>query len=80
MEAKLIDYLQHHMRMEELVAWAVQAMIEGEFDSSNFETLSDIISHLGHPAVREFGLIWKDCEEFLLRDGYQVQIEVLEVD
>lgn len=76
---KLTDYLHHRLTLKELVNWAEQAMMEGEFDPSNFETLRDIISRLGLADVREFGLAWEDCEEFLSRLGYQVRIEISEV-
>ena len=77
--AKLTDYLHHRLTLEELVEWAEQAMMEGEFEEGNFETLRDIVSRLGLADVREFGLAWEDCKEFLSRLGYQVRIEVSEV-
>lgn len=77
--AKLTDYLRHCLTLEDLVEWAEQAMMEGDFEEANFETLRDIISRLGLADVREFGLAWEDCREFLSRLGYQVRIEVSEV-
>ena len=77
--AKLTDYLHHHLTLEELVEWAEQAMMEGEFDESDFEALRDIISRLGLADVKEFGLTWEDCEDFLSRLGYEVRVEVSEV-
>lgn len=77
--AKLTDYLHHRLTVNELVEWAEQAMMEEEFDSSNFETLRDIVSRIGLADVREFGLVWEDCEGFLSRLGYRVRIEVSEV-
>lgn len=64
--AKLADYLHHRLTLEELVKWAEQAMMEGKFDPSNFETLRDIISRLGLADVRKFGLTWEERKEFLL--------------
>ena len=75
----MTDYLHHRLTLEELVEWAEQAMMEGEFEEGNFETLRDIVSRLGLADVREFGLAWEDCKEFLSRLGYQVRIEVSEV-
>ena len=76
---KLTDYLHHRLKLEELVDWAEQTMMDGELDPNHFEALRDIVSRLGLADVREFGLTWEDCEEFLLRLGYQVRIEVSEV-
>jgi hypothetical protein len=77
--AKLTDYLRHSLTLGELVEWAEQAMMEGEFDESDFETLRDIVSRLGLADVREFGLTWEDCEAFLSRLGYQARVEISEV-
>ncbi|MBI3756534.1 MAG: hypothetical protein HY267_01005 [Deltaproteobacteria bacterium] len=73
---KLGDYLCHRLTLAELVEWAEQAMMEEEFDEGNVETLRDIVSRLGLADVRAFGLTWEDCEAFLSRLGYQVQVEV----
>jgi hypothetical protein len=74
--AKLTDYLHHRLRLEDLVEWAEQAMMEEDFDPSHFATIRDILSRLGLANVREFSLSWEDCEEFLSRLGYQMRIEV----
>lgn len=76
---KLMDYLHHRIKLEDIVNWAEQMMMEGEFDPNDFETLRDIISHLGLADVREFGLTWEDCENFLSRLGYQARVEVSEI-
>jgi hypothetical protein len=77
--AKLTDYLHHRLRLEDLVEWAEQAMMEEDFEPSHFATIRDILSRLGLANVREFSLSWEDCEEFLSRLGYQVRIEVSQV-
>ena len=75
--AKLTDYLHHRLTLEELVEWAEQAMMEGEFEEGNFETLRDIVSRLGLADVREFGLAWEDCKEFLRSFGKRVNLAVI---
>jgi hypothetical protein len=77
---KLRDYLCHRLTLVELVDWAEHAMMEEAFDEDNIETLRDIVSRLGLADVRAFGLTWEDCESFLLRLGYQVQVEVSAAD
>jgi len=77
--AKLTNYLHHRLGLEDLVEWTEQAMMEEDFDPSNFATIRDILSRLGLANVREFSLSWEDCEEFLSRLGYQVRIEVSQV-
>ena len=75
---KLIDYLQHKIAAAELVDWAESAMMEGEFEEEHFDVLRDVISRLGLADVRAFGLTWEDCEDFLARLGYKVNVTVAE--
>lgn len=74
--AKLTSYLQHELTLDELVAWAEEAMMEGEFEETRFESIRDIVSHLGVADVKAFGLTWEDCESFLGRLGCTVRVEV----
>ena len=74
---KLTAYLHHKLSLDELVAWAEEAMLEGEFEEENFETIRDIVSRLGVADVKAFGLTWEDCEWFLSKLGYTVRIEVV---
>ncbi len=73
---KLTDHLQHHISQEELVGWAESAMMEADFAEGDFETLREIVSRLGLADVRAFGMSWEDCEEFLARLGYRVNVMV----
>lgn len=73
---KLSAYLHHKSRSEELVDWAVEAMMDGDFEPKNIDILRDIVARLGVADVRAFGLTWDDCEGFLNRLGYRVKIEV----
>ena len=75
---KLIDYLQHKIAAAELVDWAELAMMDGEFDEEHFDLLRDVISRVGLADVRAFGLTWEDCENFLARLGYKVNVTVAE--
>ena len=76
---KLIDYLHHRITQAELVSWAESAMMAADFDEKNFETLRDITARLGLADVKQFGLTWEECKEFLSRLGYHARVEVSEV-
>jgi len=76
---KLMDYLNHRVTLSELVDWAEQAMMEGEFIGEDWETLREVVARIGLADVRAFGLTWEDCEEFLKRLGYRAQVVVSEV-
>lgn len=75
---KLIDYLYHRITLTELVDWAEFAMMEADFEKRDFEILREVVSRIGLADVREFGMSWDDCEDFLERLGYRVNIKVME--
>jgi arsenate reductase-like glutaredoxin family protein len=75
---KIIDYLHHRITHADIVDWAESIMMEADFDSCDYETLRDIVSRLGLSDVKEFGMSWEDCENFLSRLGYRTQILVSE--
>jgi len=74
LQEKLLAYLNRQMSLAELVDWAETAMMDGEFDERDNDLLTEIISRLGLADVREFGLSWDDCYEFLGRLGYRVEV------
>lgn len=76
---KLMSYLQHRIRLEEVVDWAEQVMMDGEFEGKDFDILWDITSRLGLTDVKKFWLTWEDCEHYLSQLGYQVRVDVSEV-
>jgi len=74
---KLGAYLHHRISLAELVDWAEQAMMEGDFGTRNVERIRDVVALLGLADVRAFGLTWEDCEQFLDRLGYSTRIEIV---
>ena len=73
----LAAYLYHKKTLSDLVSWAEQAMMEGDFADEKLNTIRDIVSQLGLADVKEFGMTWEDCEQFLSRLGYAIRIEVI---
>ncbi|RPJ55282.1 MAG: hypothetical protein EHM12_12525 [Dehalococcoidia bacterium] len=74
---QLLAYLNRALTLRQLVDWAEDALGEGELDLQNSDLLRDIVARLGLADVREFGLSWDDCYEFLTRLGYQAQVKIL---
>lgn len=74
---KLTAYLQHEVALMELVEWAEQAMMEGEFAEAQSDVIQEVVSRLGVADVKAFGLTWEECERFLTQLGYAVRIEVV---
>ncbi len=71
---KLRDYLNHSISLSQLVDWAENAMMEGEFESRDFDVIRDIVSRLGLADIKAFGLQWEECEKLLNKLGYKVKL------
>ena len=53
-------------------------MMEEEFDARDLETIRDITSRIGLADVREFGLTWEDCENYLARLGFRAKVDIVQ--
>ncbi len=72
---KLLQYINREIPLTELIDWTENIISEGEFDKSQAELLRDILGHIGLADVKEFGLTWDDCYNYLNRLGYKVNVE-----
>jgi hypothetical protein len=70
------DYLQHRSTLPQLVDWAENALMEGEFDEIDAELIAGVVSRLGVADVRAFGLAWEDCEDLLRQLGYSARVDI----
>jgi len=73
---KLAQYLQHQMTLPQLVEWAEQTMMEGEFEPADLAVVRDSVARLGLADVRAFGLTWEDCQDILRKLGYSTRVDV----
>jgi cobyrinic acid a,c-diamide synthase len=73
---KLAAYLRHEITLAQLVDWAENALMEGEFSETDADAVRHVVSRLGVADVRAFGLTWEDCEQLLRRLGYRARVEV----
>ena len=74
---KLAAYLQHKLSLAQLVDWAENALMEGEFSAREMSALKTVVARLGVADVRAFGLTWEDCEQFLHKLGYAARVDVV---
>jgi len=72
------SYLRHEISLADLVSWAEDAMMDGEFDEHEAATISDVVSRLGVADVRAFGLTWEDCGQLLRQLGYTARVDIVE--
>ena len=73
---KIAAYLRHDVTLEQLVDWAENALMEGEFDEPDIDVLRTAIARLGVADVRAFGLSWEDCEQTLRELGYSAHVDI----
>ncbi len=73
----IIRYINRQMDLSGLVDWAENMMRESDFEAEHFEIIRDVLAHVGLADVREFGLSWDDCYEYLHRLGYNVKVELV---
>ncbi len=73
---KIGAYLRHAITLDQLVDWAENAMMEGEFDEHDSKMLSSVVARLGVADVKAFGLTWEDCEDALRQLGYSARVDI----
>ena len=74
---RIAAYLRHDISLAELVNWAEEAMMEGEFAEQDNDAVSAVVSRLGLADVRAFSLAWEDCEQLLRQLGYTARVEIV---
>ena len=77
---KLSSYFEHRISLSDLVVWAEQVMMEGDFAAGDYEVLRDVVARLGVADVRAFGLTWEECEELIHRLGYRAEVKLTPSD
>ena len=76
---KLAAYLHHEISLDELVAWANVAMMEGDFEEAYYDAIRDAVARLGLADVQAFELTWEDCANILKQLGYDARVEIVAV-
>ena len=74
---KLAAYLRHELLLGDLVDWAEDAMLDGEFDLKHAKTIASVVARIGVADVREFGITWEDCEKMLKQLGYSARVDIV---
>ena len=62
---RLTEYLNGKISLDDLVDWAEKMLGEEDLNKKDFELIRDILARLGLADVKEFGLSWEDCREYL---------------
>ncbi len=75
----LIKYINRTIELSTLIDWAEEMIREADFEERNYKLIRDILARIGLADVREFGLTWDDCYDYLHKLGYDIKMEILEV-
>ena len=70
---RIRTYLQCQLSLEELVAWAENAMMEGDFEETEEYAIRDITGRLGVADVKAFSLRKEDFEQILSQLDHTVR-------
>lgn len=76
---KIYGYLNHSISIEELVNWAENVLMEEEVDEKDAAIISQVLARLGVADVKNFGLLWEDCEQLLRQLGYHISFNLEKV-
>ena len=74
---RIAAYLRHDISLAELVSWAEDAVMEGDFAEDDAGTIAGVVARLGVADVRAFGLAWEDCEQLLRQLGYAARVDIV---
>jgi len=74
---RIAAYLHHRITLDQLVDWAEDALMQGEFDEKDANAIAAVVSRIGVADVRAFGLAWEDCEELLKQLGFSARIDIV---
>lgn len=66
-------YLHRQISLSQLVDWAEQQMIEGDFESAG---VRDVVAQMGLADIRAFGLTWDDCDRLLRMLGFEATVQI----
>ena len=76
---KIFGYLNHQITLAELVAWCENIRMDAEIDEQDIDAVSEVASRIGVADAENFGLLWEDCEQLLVRLGYKLNLDLAKV-
>lgn len=71
------DYLNHRITLNVLVDWAENAIMQGDVEEGNEKLIMQALGRIAAADVKEFGLLWEDCEDIMQKLGFVIKVDVL---
>ena len=72
----IADYLNRRITRDELVDWAENMICHAEFKEGEEGLIRKVLGRLGLADVKEFGLSWDDCCDYLHELGHKVAVTI----
>ncbi len=72
---QVLKYLNHKITLAELVDWAENTIMEGGVEPNDTKLLMQAIGRLAAADVKEFGLLWEDCETIMRDLGFILKVD-----
>ena len=72
---QLLKYLNHQIAIAVLVDWAENAIMQGNVEPTEPRILMQILGRIGAADVKEFGLLWEDCDSIMHQLGYDMKVD-----
>lgn len=77
---KIYDYLNRDISLEQLVDWCENVLMNNEvLVEKDAEVIGEVVARIGVADVKNFGLLWEDCDNLLHKLGYRLDIELSKV-
>lgn len=70
------SYLNHQTTLAQLVDWCENVLSHGEIADADIDVVSEVVARIGIADVKNFGLLWEECDTLLQKLGYQLQVKV----
>ena len=72
----LSDYLNNRNSLAQLVDWAETAMIDTEMEEGYEQVIMQALGRIGVADVKNFGLLWEDCESIMEQLGFVIKVDL----
>ena len=74
---QLVRYLNHSITLPQLVEWSEIAIQNGDVEQGDSKTIMQALGRLGVADVKEFGILWEDCETIMRSLGYEIKVNAI---
>lgn len=75
----LSDYLNHRSSLAVLVDWAEKSIMQGGAEKNYEKPIMRALGRIAAADVKEFGLLWEDCDDIMKQLGYEVKVDLSKV-